>query len=925
MDPQRWQQIDAIFSSALERPPAERGAFLDEACRGDEGLRREVESLLAHDQAGSLMEHPGFEDAARLLGGGKSLGGVESLTGQTLGTYKILEELGAGGMGVVYRALDTKLGRAVALKLLLPEYTRDAARLRRFEIEAKHASSLNHPNILTVYEVGSEGGTYFIVTELVEGETLRQRLARGPLPINEALGVAAQVADALDVAHEAMIVHRDIKPENIMIRRRDAYAKVLDFGLAKLIEEFPAGAAADGAEAAAKLVQTEAGVMIGTPSYMSPEQARALPVDARTDIWSLGVTLYEMVAGRRPFSGETASDVMASILQKDPPPLSHPSCEVPEALGLLVSKALAKDRGERYSTTKELLADLNRLKRRLEFETEAERSAPTASGRAATTAWGGQAMSQSTAEKSAPSTAETPRTKSSAEYIVGEIKQHKRMASVALAVLLVATVTVASYFAYMRYFAGTEKAGGDEANIRSVAGTHSIAVLPFANATGDPEADYLSDGISESLINSLSQLSGVKVIARSSSFRYKGKDADPREVAKALGVKAILTGRVLRRGENLQISAELVDTRDETQLWGEQYNRRAEDLLAVQSEISRQIAEKLHLHLTAGERRQLDKRETVNPQAYELLLKGRFYGNKAGTENWKRAVEYFNQAIAIDPGYALAYAELSRSYINLVGNSTLNPAEGMPKAEAAALRALELDESLADAHLALGNIKLSAWDWAATEREYKRAVEISPNYARAHSAYSSYLSLMGRREQAIAEIKRARELDPLSVIASAYVGFTLLFARQYDQAIEALKETLELDRDFPIAHYVLGQAYVAKGMYPEGIAAHQEAVRLDEDSPSPQIYLGCAYAKAGERKKAQAILKRLERSKGYVSPGELAILYGALGEREQAFASLERAYASHDLQLMYLGTDPAYDDLRSDPRFADLLRRIGLP
>jgi tetratricopeptide (TPR) repeat protein len=315
----------------------------------------------------------------------------------------------------------------------------------------------------------------------------------------------------------------------------------------------------------------------------------------------------------------------------------------------------------------------------------------------------------------------------------------------------------------------------------------------------------------------------------------------------------------------------------------------------------------------------------VNPQAYELLLRGRFYGNKGGTENWKRAVEYFNQAIAIDPTYALAYAELSRFYVNLVGNSTLDPTEGMPKAEAAALRALALDESLADAHLALGNIKISAWDWTAAEREYKRAVELSPNYARAHSAYAGYLSLAGRREQAIAEIKHARELDPLSVIASAYVGFTLHFARRHDQAIEALKETLELDRDFPIAHIALGQAYVSKGMYAEGIAAYREAIRLGEDSPSTQIYLGHAYAKAGERKKARAILKRLEMSKEYVSPGELAILYGALGEREQAFSSLERAYAAHDPQLQYLGTDPAFDDLRADSRFADLLRRVGLP
>ncbi|MET0645313.1 MAG: protein kinase [Pyrinomonadaceae bacterium] len=917
MDARRWQLIDEVFGSALERAHGERGAFLDEACRGDEGLRREVESLLKHDQTEGIIDRPCFEDAARLLAGGLS----ESFTGQTLGPYQILEELGAGGMGVVYRALDMKLGRTVALKLLPLNYTRDADRLRRFEREAKHASSLNHPNILTIFEIGSEDGTYFIVTELIEGETLRQLLTRGPLPVVEALGIATQIADALDVAHEALIVHRDIKPENIMVRRRDAYVKVLDFGLAKLMGEFPAGPADGGSG----LVQTEAGVAIGTPSYMSPEQTRALALDARTDIWSLGVTLYEMVAGRRPFEGGTTSDVIASILQKDPAPLSQLASEVPAELVRIVTKALAKDRDERYSTTKELLADLNRLKRRLEFEAEAERAAAPESVSTVAQARGVNALSQRTAEERDVSTAGAQRVTSSAEYIVEEIKRHKRGAWVALAVLCAAAVALVTQFAYGRFFAGGGEAGVDRSAVHSDAEIHSIAVLPFANSTGDANTDYLSDGISESLINSLSQLGGVKVIARSSSFRYKGKDADPREVAKALGVRAILIGRVLRRGEELHISAELVDTRDGTQMWGEQYNRRAEDLLSVQTEIAGEIADKLHLRLTAGEQRRLGRRETVRPQAYELLLKGRFYSNSGGTENWKRAVEYFNQAIADDPAYALAHAELSRCYVNLVGSSALDPVEGMPRAEAEALRALALDENLPDAHLALANIKMSTWEWAAAEREYRRAIDLSPNYARAHSAYSSYLSLMGRREPAIAEIRRARELDPLSVIASAYVGFTLLFARQYDEAIEALKETLELERDFPIAHYVMGQAYVGKGMYPEAIAAYQEANRLGENSPSLQIYLGHAYAKAGERKKAQAILKRLEQGREYVSPGELAILYAALGEREQAFASLERAYAAHDLQLQYLGTDPAYDDLRGDPRFADLLRRIGLP
>jgi tetratricopeptide (TPR) repeat protein len=380
----------------------------------------------------------------------------------------------------------------------------------------------------------------------------------------------------------------------------------------------------------------------------------------------------------------------------------------------------------------------------------------------------------------------------------------------------------------------------------------------------------------------------------------------------------------LQRGENLLISVELVDALHNTHLWGEQYNHKATDLLQVQLEISREIAEKLRLRLTAGEQKQFAKRETVNPQAYELLLRGRFYWNKGGTENWKKAVEYYQQAIGVDPAYALAYAELSISYGNLVYSSILDPKEFTPKSEGAARKALELDESLAEAHLALAQIKLMAWDWAAAERECRRAIELNPNLARARVVYSFYLSYMGRHDEAIAEAKRARELDPLSPIANLYFGYQLAYARQNDQAIEAARKTLELDQNFPDGHSLLGHAYAAKGQYREAIAAYQEGVRLGDVSPDTQIYLGAAYAKAGEREQARAILKRLEESKEYVSPGALAALYVALGEREQAFAALERAYTAHDTQLQFLRVDPNFDPLRSDPRFADLMRRVGL-
>jgi tetratricopeptide (TPR) repeat protein len=382
---------------------------------------------------------------------------------------------------------------------------------------------------------------------------------------------------------------------------------------------------------------------------------------------------------------------------------------------------------------------------------------------------------------------------------------------------------------------------------------------------------------------------------------------------------------LVRFGDQLQVSAEMVDARQGTHMWGEQYNRHASDLLQVQGEISREIANKLRLHLSSGERQQLASRETANPLAYELLLKGRFYRGKGGTENGKKAIEYLNRTIAVDPNYALAHAELSRLYWGMIGDSILDPKEFMPKAEGAARRALELDQNLAEAHLAQAQLKLSAWDWATAEQQYKRAVELNPNLGEAHRWYSFYLSLMGRHDQAVAEIKRSRELDPLSPGVNTNVGYRFYFARRYDEAIEALTKVLELDQNYPPAHAFLGFAYAAKGDYPKAIDAYEQAIRLGDDSSSTRIYLGAAYAKAGEREKAQAILNELRRSTGYVSPGELAALYAALGEQEQAFASLERAYAAHDLQLQYLGVDPMLDPLRSDPRFQDLVRRIGLP
>jgi TolB-like protein/Tfp pilus assembly protein PilF len=448
----------------------------------------------------------------------------------------------------------------------------------------------------------------------------------------------------------------------------------------------------------------------------------------------------------------------------------------------------------------------------------------------------------------------------------------------------------------------------------------SIAVLPLVNESADQNMDYLSDGLSESLINSLSQLPQLKVIARSSSFKYKGVTADPPKVAAALGVEAILSGRVSQRGDNLLINVELVDARDNTQVWGEQYNRKATDLLQVQSEISGEIASKLRLRLTGGEQQQLVKRETVNPQAYEMLLKGRFYRSKGGMENLKKAKEYFEQAIVVDPTYAHAYSELSEICAFLVTSSVLDPKDFMPKAEEAARKALELDDSLAEAHLAMAGLRVLTWDWVTAERELKRAIELNPNLARAHRRYAFYLNIRRRHDEAYTEGNRARELDPLTPSFS-----WLTLQRRYDQALEGLKKALEMGQGNAFVYVQLGVSYAGKGQYAEAIAAYREAIKLGDDSPDTLILLGCAYAMAGEQDQAQAILKRLKARREYVSPGALAVLYVALGDPERALELLERAYVEHDNQLHNLAVHPHLDPLRSDPRFQDLLRRVDLP
>ena len=809
--------------------------------------------------------------------------------------YRILTKLGAGGMGEVYLAEDTKLNRKVALKILPADVAANEDRMRRFVQEAKSASALNHPNIITIYGIDQVDSVYFIASELIDGQTLRERMQNEPLKLGQVLDLAVQISSALSAAHAAGIIHRDIKPDNIMLRR-DGIVKVLDFGLAKLTEP-PQAQMVDTEAPTRAVVKTEPGVVLGTTIYMSPEQSRGLALDERTDIFSLGVVLYQMVAGRLPYEGKTTTEVLAEIISEhEPPPLARYSREVPVELERIVSKALRKDRDERYQTIKDLLLDLQSLKQELEFKKKLERS-----------------MSQ----KSETFTDKREQASTIGAQATTGIREATNLTQLNRRHILIAAVlTLAAVTGAYLYFGGTRRGAID-----------SIAVLPLVNASNNPDTEYLSDGISESLINSLSRLPGVKVIASTSSLRYKGKEVDPKEVARTLGVEAILTGRVSQRDDNLLINVELIRAEDKTQIWGEQYDRKTTDVLSVQREIAREITSNLRLKLSGAEQGRVTKHYTENPEAYQLYLKGRFYWNKRTGDAAKKAVEYFQQAIEIDPNYALAYAGLADAYQLLNLFADVSPQEAFPKAKAAAKRALELDETLAEAHTSLAS-SLFFYDrnYPEAEREYQRAIQLNPNYATAHHWYGvTYLAKMQRFDEAIAEMKRAQELDPLSLAINADVGNTYTQARQYDKAIEQLRKAIEMDQSFYFAHAQLGMAYQMKHDFQDAIAEYQKARELNDD-PFVLALLGNVYAASGRRDEALRILDQLKQlsKQRFVYAYGIALVYAGLGDKDQAFQWLEKSLQDHEARINRLKVDPFFDSLRSDPRYGDLIHRIGL-
>ena len=749
--------------------------------------------------------------------------------GNRLGSYEILAPIGAGGMGEVYRARDTKLGRDVALKVLPEALARDADRMARFELEAKVLASLNHPNIATIHGLEECGGSQYLVMELIPGQTLAERLAAGALPVEEVLRICIQITDALGAAHQKGITHRDVKPANIKVTP-EGRVKVLDFGLAKAAHESQAGEHAD-TETLAEM--TQPGVILGTPSYMSPEQVRGEPVDRRVDIWAFGCVLFELLIGQRPFRGASVAEIIACVLKTEPEWQALPT-RTPAKVRDLLRHCLQKDRDRR-------LCDITDARKEIE-----------------------EALL-------APAT--------------GKLAEPDRA-------------------------------------------IRSLAVLPFANAGGDPQMEYLGDGLTESIIFSLSHLPQLRVMSRSAVFRYKGRTEEAQVIGQALGVSAVLTGKVLQRGETLLVSAELVDVDNGWQLWGAQYRRKVEDIFAMEEDIAKEIFEKLRLKLAPETQNVLARRYTDNVEAYHLYLKGRFYWAKRTEEGLFKGIQYFRQAIELDPTYALAYAGVAEGYVPLAVYCHLAPKDACPKARAAAQAALEIDPKLAEARTALGAI-MSYYDWDLenAEKELRQATALDPKYARARQALAENLTISGRLEEAAIEAKRALELDPLALSLNAFMAMTYYFGREYDKAIEHGLRTVDMDPNFFPGYFYLGLAYQMNGQLPEAAAALQQARMLSNNSTLMVASLGGTFAAWGNQEEARNILHELEQMgrRKYVSQVFVAAILTGLGEIDQALTCVETAYEDRCTWLpRCLTADARLDKLHNEPRLQRLIRRMGI-
>ncbi|HYN84136.1 MAG TPA: protein kinase [Pyrinomonadaceae bacterium] len=851
-----WARVEELFHEALQLDAAERGDYLRRACSGDETLRREVESLVtSYESQQSFIERPALSLGMKVISEGRR----ESLAGRTIGHYKILRPLGRGGMGEVYLAEDTRLEREVALKFLANRFFDDEWAREQLTKEARAVAKLQHENICAVHGIEELGGHDFIVMQYAEGETLGELMRRAPLPTGRAIDLAEQMAKALAAAHARGVVHRDIKPHNVVVTP-EGQAKVLDFGLAKFVrrEEELAGALADPSQT------STAGLVIGTVAYMSPEQVRAEEVDARTDIFSFGIVLYEMVCGANPFAREGVEEILRAIKEDEPAPPAEHLTGAREALRRVALRCLEKERGRRFQTAGQLL--------------EALREVPRADERA------------------------------SAPGLVGR----RKFVLAVVALLLVACATLAFYFRRPT--------------------THALAVMPFANETGDEGVDYLSEGLTQNMTRELGQLSELRVrpphaVAEYSRERGGAGNFDAAQAARDLGVESVLVGKLVRRGDALMLDVALVKADAGTWLWEQSFAVRTAEVLTLQEQLTRQVAEALRLSLPGDDAQKLARRPTDNPEALRLYMLGQYYWTRRDQTNIRTAIANFERAVELDPLFAQAHAALADSYVFLptVAFGTERTSDMIAKARAAAKRAVEIDNLLCEAHTSLGVIMLRYdWDWTGAEAEFRKAIELKPDSAPAHYWYSQLLMITGRADESLRVSETHRTLDPFSPPAALNVARAHYFAREYGRAVEVCREVLAKHPDSESGLYILGLALWHQG---RGREAVETLERLHAKNPLyASAALGHVYGRSGRTNDALAVLAWLDRQpEGQPVPAlERAIIYIGLGDMDKAFAHLEKAYAERFSSLISIKVEPLFDDLRADPRFLDLARRMDL-
>ena len=864
MKPERWQKVEEMYHADLEREQGQRAAFLNEACAGDEALRREVESLLAQEGAtGSFLEAPALEVAARGMAAEQagSEGDRGGMVGKTISRYRVLAKLGAGGMGEVYRAHDERLQRDVALKVLPTDILADETARKRFRKEALALSKLNHPNIATVHDFDTQDGVDFLVMEYVAGATLTKRITDGALPEKELAQLGIQIAAALEEAQEQGVVHRDLKPGNVMVTPK-GQVKVLDFGLAKLVRPL--------ADTAATMSMTETPAAAGTLPYMPPEQLKGKPVDVRADLYALGAVLYEMGTGRRAFPDRESHRLITAILHETPQPPRALNREVSAGLESIIFKALEKDPEHRYQSARELRVDLERL------------SGPEAS-------------------------LATPRRR-------GMTRRQLVAIGGATLVALLAVPLGLNVGGLRDRLLGTATAPRIE----------SIAVLPLENLSGDPEQDYFAAGMHEALITDLAKLGGFKrVIGRAAAMRYQDTDKPLPQIAQELNVDAVITGSVLRSGDRVRITAQLINAATEEHLWADRYERELRDVLALQNEIVAAITREINLQLTPQEQTRLASARTVNPEAYEAYLRGRFHFGKLTPEDVATALAFYQLALEKDPNYALAYTGIAEVWFARTESQRVQAREAGPRMKAAALKALELDDTLAESHAALAHVRhVYEWDWAGAEAEFRRAIELNPNSANVRTFYGSFLIAMKRPEEGIPLLERALELDPFQSRLQQSYGFNLYHPRRYDDAISQFRKVLkESPNHFPSVLGLSG-AFLAAGMYAGYRELSKKLIERDPLGVNEEIERG--YAQGGFQEGMRRGAERAAQWK-LSPPTWVAYMYTYAGENDRALEWLERAYEARTIGMSFLNVAPGWDPLRDDPRFQDILRRMNFP